>query len=71
MFGFFDSIVNFFELIWDVVTNLINSLVTLLQVAVTSATLPVTLIASGIPYFVITSISAVSAIAIAKLIVGR
>lgn len=71
MGNFFDTIINFFETIWDVVINLINSLVTLLQVAATSITLPAWLIGLQLPVFLIASVSAVTAIAIAKLIVGR
>lgn len=71
MANFFDTIVTFFETIWDVIINLINSLVTLLQVAVTSITLPAWLIGLSFPSIIIASISAVTAISIAKLIVGR
>ena len=71
MVNFFDTIINFFETIWDVVINLINSLVTLLQVAATSITLPAWLIGLQLPSFLIASVSAVTAIAIAKLKVGR
>lgn len=71
MANFFDTIVTFFQTIWDVVVNLINSLVTLLQVAITSVTLPTTLLSIGLPSIIVASLSAVTAIAIAKLIVGR
>lgn len=71
MFDFFDTIINFLQTIWDVIINLIESLITLLNVAVTSLTLPAWLISLQFPAILIASISAVTAISIAKLIVGR
>lgn len=71
MSNFFDSIIDFFNLIWDVVVNLINSLVTLFQVALTAIDLPRTLLTLTLPPIIVASIGAVTVIVIAKFIVGR
>ena len=70
MFDFFDQIVGFFEVIWEVVVNTINSLVQLLNIVSTFLTVQTTLLPL-LPSFLMTSVLIVIAIGTAKLIVGR
>lgn len=66
---FFDWIVNFFETIYSLVVNLVNSIFTLLGVVYSSLNLPA-FILPVVPPIIGASISAVLGIGIAKLIVG-
>ena len=69
MLGFLDWIVSFFETLLLLVTNLIDSLLTLLSVLVQAITLPPILI-GFVPGIIGASISAVVAIGVAKLLLG-
>lgn len=70
MLSFLETIVNFFEMLWDFVVNLVESLVTLLGVIAEAILLPPVLI-GYVPAIIGASISAVVGIAVAKLILGR
>lgn len=70
MLDFFHSIVTYFELLWQFVTNLLSSLLNLIIVVAEAITLPQVL--AGYVFPVLGSaILAVSAIAVLKLILGR
>ena len=70
MLSFLETIVNFFQMLWDFVYNLVNSLVTLLDVIAQSMVLPPYLIGM-VPAVIGASITSVVAIGVAKLILGR
>lgn len=67
--NFFDSVINFFELLWDFITNLISGILTLLQILVGAVTIPPMLIPL-VPGVIGSCIIAVAAIGVAKLIAG-
>lgn len=70
MFNFFETIVGYFETFWAFFTNSLNSLVMLLDTALSAVELPVLLINIA-PSFLAASISAVMLISVAKLVIGR
>ena len=70
MLSFLETIVNFFEMLWDFVVNLVESLVTLLEVIAEAILLPPVL-TGYVPAIIGASISAVVGIAVAKLFLGR
>ncbi len=69
MLDFFDSVINFFELIWQFVTNLISGIVTLLNILVQAVLIP-PMLTGFVPGFIGSCIIAVAAIGVAKLIAG-
>ncbi len=69
MLDFFDYIIDMFQMLFDFILNLINSIITLLVVVAQAITIP-PLLAGYAPAVLGTCILAVSAIGIAKLIAG-
>lgn len=69
MFSFFDKVLDFFDLIWSLVTNIINSIVPLVTMLTTAYQIPIKLVAV-VPGVIGTSILAMSALGIAKLLIG-
>lgn len=69
--AFFTRVLEFFNLIWDVITKLVDSLFTLFEIIQTTSQLPGQILAIGLPTVIVTSLTAVAAITLAKLVVGR
>lgn len=70
MLNFFDTIVGYLETFWAFFTNSLNSLVMLLETALSAVELPLLLINIA-PSFLAASISSVMLISVAKLVIGR
>lgn len=70
MFEFFDSVLNFFDIVWQFIQNLINSIVVLFQILIQAIAVPPLLI-GFVPGIVGVGILSMVGIAVAKLIVGR
>lgn len=68
-FNFFDTIVNFFTLLWDMINNTISSIINLIAVVNTGVTIPLKLV-SVVPGFIGSSILLVVGIGILKLLLG-
>ncbi len=70
MFDFFDKIIGFFEMIWTLVVNLVNSLLMLLG---TIVNIPVVIgvLAMYLPAVIFTGVMVTISFAVIKLIVGR
>lgn len=70
MFEFFDKIIGFFDMVWEMVINFVNSLImilgTVLQIPVVVATLAVAL-----PSIIFTGLTVTISFAIIKFILGR
>ncbi len=71
MTAFFTKVLEFFNLIWDIIAQLVSSLFTLFGIIKDAITLPTEIIQYGLPTIFVTSLTAVAAIAVAKLMVGR
>lgn len=69
MFGFFDTIVDFFDTIWQFITNFITGLINAIVIVTQSTAIPLQLLVY-VPSFIFTSITIVVAIGIVKLLVG-
>lgn len=69
MFNFFDSIIDFFSSLWQMISNMFSGLITMINVLVQTITIPFSL-STLVPSFVYTCIGIVSAIGIVKLLVG-
>lgn len=69
MLDFFDSVVNFFELIWQFIENLISGITTLLEILVQAVLIP-PFLSALVPPFLSACIISVAAIGVAKLIAG-
>lgn len=67
--NFFDSIINFFTMLWDFISNLISGIITLLSVLVNAVVIP-PLLVGFVPGIIGSCILAVAAIGVAKLIAG-
>lgn len=70
MFDFFDKIIGFFETIWDVVLNLVDGLITALEVLANMIAFPVVLYPI-LPAFLVSAVSITIAIGAVKFIIGR
>lgn len=70
MFDFFDKIIGFFEMIWTLVVNLVNSLLMLLG---TIVNIPVVIgvLSMYLPAVIFTGVMVTISFAVIKLIVGR
>lgn len=68
--NFFDTIVSYLESIWQFFLNMLQSLSTLVMALSAATELPFTLTAIA-PSFLAASVSAVSGIAIVKILLGR
>lgn len=69
MLDFFDSVINFFDLLWQFISNMISGIITLLQILVNMVSLPTKLL-NWVPGVIGSSILIVAAIGVAKLIAG-
>ena len=70
MFGWVDSIIKWFETIWNFVSNLISSFITLFSMISAAVALPPVLVGL-VPAVIGSTILAVVSLAVVKLIVGR
>lgn len=70
MFDFFDKVIGFFETIWDVVLNLVDGLITALEVLANMIAFPVVLYPI-LPAFLVSAVSITIAIGAVKFIIGR
>lgn len=70
MFAFFDSVVNFFTMIWDFIVNTVNGLFTLLKVLASTAQLSAVL-PGQLPAIIASCVLMVVSLGVIKLIVGR
>ena len=71
MNAFFTKVLEFFNLIWDIITKLVDSLFTLFEIIAQCSQLPAQILAIGLPIVFVSSLTAVAAISLAKLLVGR
>lgn len=69
MFNFFDTIVDFFDTIWQFITNFITGLINAIVIVTQATSIPLQLLVY-VPSFIFTSITIVLAIGVVKLIVG-
>lgn len=69
MLDFFDSVINFFDLIWQFLSNMISGILTLLNILISMMGIPARL-TFLVPGVVGSCIIAVAAIGVAKLIAG-
>lgn len=69
MFSFFDTIVDFFDTIWQFITNFITGLINAIFIITTATSIPLQLLVY-VPSFIFTAITIVVAIGVVKLIVG-
>lgn len=70
MFGWVDSIIKWFETIWNFISNLISSFITLFSMISAAVALPPVLVGL-VPAVIGSTILAVVSLAVVKLIVGR
>lgn len=70
MFDFFDKIIGFFETIWNVVLNIVDGLITALEVLANMIAFPVVLYPI-LPAFLVSAVSITIAIGAVKFIIGR
>lgn len=70
MLNFFQTVIEYIKLFYELVVNSVRSLALLLQVVLSAATLPQSLI-TYVPSFLATSILIVLSISVLKLILGR
>lgn len=69
MFSFFSTVVDFFAMIWDFVSNLLSSMVTAMEVLLKAVTLPPMLV-GFVPSIIASSMLIVGSVGMVKLIVG-
>ena len=69
MFNFFSSVVEFFSVVWNFISNIISSTITAFSVIYSSLVIPQAL-RGFVPAFIGASIFIVSGIGIIKLILG-
>lgn len=69
MLDFFDSVINFFDLIWQFLSNMISGIITLLRLLISMMGIPGKLLPL-VPGVIGSCIIAVAAIGVAKLIAG-
>lgn len=70
MFDFFDKIIGFFDTIWNVVLNIVDGLITALEVLANMIAFPVVLYPI-LPAFLVSAVSITIAIGAVKFIIGR
>lgn len=70
MFDFFDKIIGFFETIWNVVLNLINTLITAISTLNVIIQLP-TFLVPFLPSIILTGVITVVGFATVKFLIGR
>lgn len=70
MFDFFDKIIGFFETIWNVVLNLINTLITAISTLNVIIQLPAFLV-PFLPSVILTGVLTVIGFATVKFLIGR
>ena len=70
MLDFFDTIIDFFEVIFSLISNMVTTLLTFVQVMVSSYSIPNYLVAY-VPSIIASSFLAVVWISVCKLLVGR
>lgn len=68
--NFFESIVNFFQLIWDLITGFLSGLLTMFSMIASSTVAP-THFASFLPSLLAASVFSVMGVGVIKLILGR
>ena len=69
MFSFFSSVVDFFEMIWDFVCNLLSSTVTAMEVLLKACALP-PLLVGFVPTIIGSCMLIVGSVGAVKLVVG-
>ena len=69
MFSFFSTVVDFFAMIWDFVSNLLSGMVTAMEVLAKAVTLP-PLLVGFVPSIIASSMLIVGSVGMIKLIVG-
>lgn len=69
MFNFFDTIVTYFQMLWEYISNMLSALLNTIKVLLTAVILPQTII-GYLPGIIGSSLIIVSGVAIAKLILG-
>lgn len=69
MFSFFSTVVDFFAMIWDFVSNLLSGMVTAMEVLLKAVALP-PLLVGFVPSIIASSMLIVGSVGMVKLIVG-